>query len=438
MHPDTPERTLDPAEQFFWMLDQVSSMNFVVIADLAGAVDTPKLQAALTTTQAKHALTNVAIESDQEGKLHFRPCHHLIPLRTQKATSKFQQIADELTYRFELNEAPLVRALLLESTNSSTVVLTFHHSIGDGRSAMQFLVETLSHYVGDAPLDAHPVLPPLHSTYPPQYQGEQGSNNTHEIKQLRKLELKQLGKPDHLPALQTHSHGQQPRLRQLVFEPSQCDALLTCCRQRGTTLHGLIGAAQLRAIAAAFPEPEAGRTLGLTSPADLRPHIHPKVSVQTPGLYVSLITTNERVEPHASIWELARSISEGIRKQVQRGDAHLLYQILAPLLALPATSEGIKAFAQAMLQSPQASLVSNIGRLAPFPDNPIIRVKQLSFALCPMPYQPLFTAVSTYEGTLILNINWDAHRLDDTVAHKLIHHIQQLLLQEVDASAAIA
>lgn len=44
-------RYLDPAEHYFWILDQVSSMNFVVMAELSQTLSPAKLEHALLQLQ---------------------------------------------------------------------------------------------------------------------------------------------------------------------------------------------------------------------------------------------------------------------------------------------------------------------------------------------------------------------------------------------------
>ena len=69
----TLPRRLDRAEAFFWFLDRFSSMNFAVIAEGRGMIDTVALQNALAAAQLRHPLLAAGIHADAWGCLHFAP-----------------------------------------------------------------------------------------------------------------------------------------------------------------------------------------------------------------------------------------------------------------------------------------------------------------------------------------------------------------------------
>jgi hypothetical protein len=86
----------------------------------------------------------------------------------------------------------------------------------------------------------------------------------------------------------------------------------------------------------------------------------------------------------------------------------------------------LELFRKKSLASLPNTMISNVGPIAPVADDP--DVQAISFALCPMPYQSLFTAASTYRGRLILNVGYDAARLTEANAHALVQGIQDVLL----------
>ena len=68
MNAPTLSRPLDAGEKFFWLLDHVSCMNFVVFAELDGQLQAPELQAALARVQQRHPLLNCTIRTDASGQ----------------------------------------------------------------------------------------------------------------------------------------------------------------------------------------------------------------------------------------------------------------------------------------------------------------------------------------------------------------------------------
>jgi hypothetical protein len=93
---------------------------------------------------------------------------------------------------------------------------------------------------------------------------------------------------------------------------------------------------------------------------------------------------------------------------------------------LPIRPDKLPRFTKALLASWQNTMLSNIGQLATIESDPA--VEAVSFALCPMPYQTLFNAVSTYNEQLILNLGYDAGRLTAETANALAESIRQLLV----------
>ena len=101
-------------------------------------------------------------------------------------------------------------------------------------------------------------------------------------------------------------------------------------------------------------------------------------------------------------------------------DGNLFFELFPPLAEFPATPEGIAGFARMMENAPQVSMSSNVGRLAPLPAATPFQVEALSFALSPMFSHVLFNAVSTFNGRMTLNINFDAARLPLEQARSII------------------
>ena len=85
----------------------------------------------------------------------------------------------------------------------------------------------------------------------------------------------------------------------------------------------------------------------------------------------------------------------------------------------------LESFRKKTLASLTNTMVSNVGAITPVAEDPA--VEGISFALCPMPYQTLFTAASSYQDRLVLNVGFDADRLTESDAQALAQHIGQLL-----------
>lgn len=428
-------RTLDAGEKFFWMLDQVSCMNFVVFAELECQLPPATLQAALGELQRRHPLLNCGIRVRDAGHVAFyrtEPTPIRLSVQPVAADSWQEPLQAQLAQPFAAEEHPLARALYLPRSDApgSIVGLVYHHAIADGRSGTALLREWLQQAltgVGSAE-PAHAEPPPMHELFPPQFDWQRHPDKAAAIYGDMKLDIKRYGKPADLPWLQQQHSGRQPRFCRIELSPQQTSALLQQCRAHDTTLHGALGAAQLLAKRTLLAD-DGAQTLTLSHPADMRPYLAQSVPDDGLGLYITMLSSSYQVAGDSDFWQLAQQVVGDIRKQLQRGDGHLLYTLLRTQ-QVPPDAAGLAGFGQQMLASPKGSMISNIGRVADVGTD--LPVSSISFALCPMPYQALFTAASSYGGKLILNINYDAAKLAPGVATRLAQQIRAELLARIE------
>ena len=427
----TIRRKLDAGERFFWLLDRVSGMNFVVFAELACRLDVAQVNAVLQEAQQAHPLLCVKIVHKGEDELWFESAD--LPLTTHIRTVNQENwqsaIEQEMSHVFALDEAPLLRCLLLEfgDAERSVLALTFQHAIADGRSGTTLLREILGRLFNPAQaVFAKPAAhPPMHTVFPEKYHWHKQPEAAIQLGEIRKAELKRHGRPVTLPWLDQLAPQRLPRFERIELATEETARLLKHCKQQGATLHGVLGAAQLlakfKSIAADTP-----LTFSLGSPADMRPYLEGEIPTTSLGLYVSLLFSTYQVSIGQDFWELARSVGSDIKRQLARGDGHLLFAQVKPD-AFPPTDEGIAAFGKMMLASPQSSMISNIGVVEPVPGAD--QVESISFVLCPMPYQLMFSAVSTFKGRLIINLAYDAGKLGADKAQQFTNWIRQALLE---------
>jgi NRPS condensation-like uncharacterized protein len=424
------DRALDPAERFFWLLDRISGMNFVVFAELDGTLDTARLQTVLERAQAAHPLLRAAIISEGSHGLRFAPSD--APLRCETvdiADDNWQAaIQAELSHRFDLHDAPLLRCryLYLFGGARSILALTFHHAIADGRSGTALLREILQAMTlpESAWRFAGAAHPAMHDAFPERFQWQELPQAAAEVAQQRKTDLKRYGKPSALPWLDSNAPQRIPQVARIELDADVTAHLLARCRAQGTTMHGAISAAQLTAMYRTLGD-SAPHTLSLGSPADMRAHLARPVGSEGLGMFATLLFGTYRLSPEADFWETAREASGDLRRQLARGDGHLLYTLMQPQAFAP-SEQGIAAFAGVALASPHTSMISNIGVVEEM-DSPV-PVRLVSFALCPVPYQLAFTAVSTYGGRLVINVATDAAKFAPARAAQFIAWLRNSLV----------
>lgn len=431
MTPAALPRRLDRAEAFFWFLDRVSSMNFAVVAEGRGTLTDAAVRAALDAAQRRHPLLRVSIAADAERRLSFVPAPHApIPYGRCTDADWRDALAERLVQPFALDTAPLARAwrFARDDDGGWVLALVLHHSIGDARSAFAVLDEILQGAAGLPPAGGD-IAPraPLTDLYPAHVTGDAGRQLGEQTKVARKALAERIGLPEPQAGHGAPTGRLQPRLRSLRFDAAQTAALAGKARAVGATVNGLIGAAQLIALRRLFGD-ATPRTLGLTCAADLRPYLSAPMDATTPGFYVTLVSSIQRVGDADELWPLAQRLSGAIRQQLQSGAAHLLYDFMPPAERFAPDAEGVAAFAQLMTRGVQTSLLSNAGRLAALPALPGLVVEARSFALCPTPTQPIFLAVATDAGGMMLNLNHNTAQLDAGTADAVLAGVRELLL----------
>src|SRR5258707_10532189 len=167
---ETLIRYLGPSEAYFWLSNQNSWKHFVVAAQIKGETTTASWRTALDAVQRRHPLLGVCIDADDSGAPFFRLLPELrIPLRIvpEDALQGWEdEMETELSTPFPVEDALLVRAVLLHKAHRATILLTVHHSIADGLS-VALIVRDILEALSGKPLEALPVRQPQEELCPP-------------------------------------------------------------------------------------------------------------------------------------------------------------------------------------------------------------------------------------------------------------------------------
>jgi NRPS condensation-like uncharacterized protein len=424
-------RPLDPGEAFFHMSDQVSCMNFVVFAERSGTLVPERIRSMLNTIQHENLLLQASVTWTEEQGLCFTAVPGApIELRCHEVTMDNWQscIEGQLSEPFAQGSAPLVRCLYLElASTRSVLALCFQHAVADGRSGTAILRRLLGLMATDVEPDRRKgptLLPTMAQVHPEKYRWAEQADAARQLKTTLISDYRRHGPLPALPWLASEAVCRTPRFIRLSFTPDITKRLLTLARANGTSLHGALCAAQLMAQLRlqSATKPTA---FFLSCPVDMRPHLEPVPPVSPTGLFVSLISATFLVSASTDLWELAREVIIQTRLQITRGEGHLFFNMYG-LDGTPVLPDRLASFRQKSLASLPNTMVSNIGPIDTVADDPA--TDSISFALCPMPYQTLFTAASTYQGQLVLNVGFDAARLTQPNAELLAQGIRDVLL----------
>jgi len=453
MNPTTLPRPLDPGEAFFTLSDQFSSMNFVVFAERSGHLLPEQIRQALDVLQQENALLQARIGWTDADGLFFEPAPGpRIALQCASAPANQWQpwIERELSLPFAIGSAPLMRCVYLtlepqparhdtsddpevQPAGQCLLALSFHHAIADGRAGIALLRRLLSLLNAAASADAAATAPPPRASalpamidlMPAQFRWQQQPDAAKQIRAVLISDYRRHGPASALPWLDPSQPARSPKIIRLQLPPALTAQLIDRARQHQTSVHGALCAAQLMAQLGLQADGERS-TFVLSSPVDMRAHLLPEPTVAPAGLFVSIISATFPVDAQTRLWPLAQDIMAQTRRQISRGEGHLFFNLFG-LDGSPVGPQHLAGFRQKLQATVPNTMISNVGAVATIDDDPATHA--ISFALCPMPYQALFTAASSYAGQLILNVGFDAAKLSPTHAQTLTERLHQLLCQ---------
>jgi NRPS condensation-like uncharacterized protein len=431
---ESVDRPLGSTENIYWLLDRLYCLNFVVYAQLEGALPQRALAKALATVQDEHPLLRARIEV-ADGRAWFRPvARRLAPIVAQRlALAGWRRaIERQLQRPFAAGTAPLARFLHFRGPGAKSVAaMVFHHAIADGRSGTTVLLDVLRRATHlPAPPDyrrAHPSsqsLDLIHAKSPvlsvlqeARFWWAKGKDALRFARQLPDYDATPSAAPD---------------IRIIAFSlPRAATASLAAtARLRGTTMQGALGAAQLLALNDEFAA-RAPRPLALNSLADLRGVLAGNLTERDLGLYVTTLCTVHALPEDPDFWSLAREVRDALAATIESGDANLINGVY-PANPLLEPGEDVARLVQRVVAlAPPSSMLTNIGRVGVVDLGARCRIRELAFAVSPPAQHPICVTSATYEGALSLNLLHDRNKLPAARAKA----IGQRLVARLEAAA---
>jgi hypothetical protein len=352
---DSLSRPLSPLERWYWIADQVSPLNVIARVQVRGELSLPALRQGLQALQARQPLLRVAIEADANGAnpRFIDAGDTSVPLRHAVVTPDEDRAApwvaevdgQELREAIDWRTGPLVRALVLtrepvgqdrQDVQDGTydLVLTVAHCIADGTTALTLLQQWIEltaelRSAGPEPAAQHfasrPFLPAAEDLLPTRHRGWRGRARLAR-QGLRDRVVSRGRIPGRIaPDVRLPFAERRTGLVHRSLSGQRLDALVRACRREGVTVHGVLAAAMVTAVAreAGVPGPYS-----IGSPVDFRGELVPPVSPKEAGSYVATVGSVVLWRPGAPLWPTARAISEDIVRHKRRGDHFSLVNLI--------------------------------------------------------------------------------------------------------------
>ena len=327
-HDSTIERKLSPSEKLWWVIDQECRSNFVMHSHVTGSITEDVLRPSLDAIQARHPLLRVCIKRDGWNSLSFRTSSvPSLPLRVVEGESNswIEEAERELYEGFSVEEGPLARCTLVRhSKEDNTVLLAFHHAIGDGVSGsflMRDLFQAAALVFSGKKCDLQPLEAKreMNAYFPDWALGLSGRWRSMKFGGRMLGAVLRYGKPA-IPTFDLKAPPKERRARIVThrLDPDFIDRLHRRAHKEGTTLHGAMLAAQILAIAH-DREDSKERPYFIGSPVNLRKRLSPPVGEDI-GFFVTAGASINLAKPGTEFWPLAKVVRESLWDCVERGE----------------------------------------------------------------------------------------------------------------------
>jgi hypothetical protein len=371
-------RKLGLVEHLFETFHSMGAMIYVNIARVQGFVAVDVLRTAIDLLQKRHPLLQVHLQELDSSFYFCADGTVAIPLKIidRQHDRQWLEIAeDELSQKFAGEFEPLCRITLLQSPEQLDryeLIVTFHHAIADGISALHFMHELLSfcqQLEAGTPISSMESLPLL----PP----------------LEQLLEKFLLEPDRVTPSQTSpppalliEQTAPVDLRQTRLIPHEFDRELTLqlksrCRDEQTTVHGALCAAMLLAYTRQLSSPEPVLA-SCGSNVNLRGSCIPVVESSHLGCFVAAVTTVHQISLDANFWELARECQTTIHQLIDDKVPH--HQVSNPDLVNKYQPSFLAQLAAHNMGRTTTTHVSNLGQFDFTKSSGSVRLESFHFA----------------------------------------------------------
>ncbi|MEU3934402.1 condensation domain-containing protein [Streptomyces sp. NPDC029044] len=360
-------RELSPGERWYWIIDQLSTLNVCARVRITGEVSAQVLRSALGALQDRHPLLRTAIADTAPGTPgdgpRFVPADRPVPLRevvrTEEDEARWASEVDghELTDAIDWRSGPLARAVLISGPGQThDLILTVPHCIADGTTALSLLRQWVRLAAapsgpGAGAVERGPLPEPFEALFPERdvERAADAEGATDDAGEVGRLEPEQF-----VPFARRRT-----RMLHRSIGIDALDGLARACKREGATLHGLLAAALASAVAR-DAKAESPARFAVGSPVSLREELRRPVSEDEAGCFVSALHSVVGYQPD-DLWSMARFIKEDIPARKQRGEQYGVFDLLAR--QGPSSVADSEPFIQYIDEhGPFNFFVSNVGR----------------------------------------------------------------------------
>jgi hypothetical protein len=429
-----PNRLLWPSERMTDQFDRASTLNFVTVARVRGRLSAELLAQALRKLELRHPLLRAGIDRRGKSPRFVEGAAAAIPLHEQEVEpARWQAVAESMLAHREWPDLGPRAELhwLKNSANTSTILLCFHHIVGDGHSGAVAMGDLLS-FATDPTLAVERVESPGTGAFlPSNHRGVRATLRAvaMTVRAMRAAPIV-VGQNYPVPPDQRRPHLHRFRLQQDLTE-----TIARSARESRVTVHGMVCAAFGLAVRESFPHALKQRML---HPVCMRRYLRDLPSCAHPprsavGCYVSSVETDHRVLADRSLLDVAREVSDGIAKRKREGMPLLTSPLAGPFVTGLFSSRpagDLREMAESKILNTLA--VSNLGRLealAVRKSFPELTVEDTFFVIAGSVLSALAASMSTFAGELSFQLSCVEPIVARPIAETICARTEALLRQ---------
>jgi len=408
------ERRLSPTEKYLWLIDKQCRINFVMHAKIAGFISETVMRHALNDLQKRHPLLRVKIKRRGWADVWFRTNDvPPIPFRIINDEEEWLKYAEEeINTSFHTEKGPLVRCVVIKhSHDKSTILITFHHSIGDGLSGaflMRDLLQTASS-VQQGKTKVLPALPPrkeMNDYFPKFAKGWRGrllylNFSMRVIRSFFRFGLPAMPKIDNKAPL----NKRKAHIISHHIDDDVVRKIVERARTEGTTVHGALASALLFSVARDhYGKKRLSFIVG--SPVNLRNRLEPPIADDI-GFFVTMGGSINQWETSSDFWQVAREIKFSLSECVEKGEPFVFtyqHKDLSLINYMFGSGKlGSKVYSYVADMLSQGLGFTNIGNLAIDSNQNSFFIENIGFAASGSAMCPFIIFASTIDNRMTWN-----------------------------------
>ncbi|MBE9035660.1 hypothetical protein IQ246_11175 [aff. Roholtiella sp. LEGE 12411] len=412
-----------------WLSYNNSPENVTLSVTIKGLFTIDLLTEALAWLQLRHSRLRVKIVTNSQNQPQFSlenvPPIPLRVIERQGEEHWCREMVEELRHPLNWSKEPLLRVLLLYSSDISNLIITFHHCIGDGLSGA-YLIRDILQFIGepDNPRELLPDLPPVDEIIP-DITKDVVFENLNESRDTKSILTKTY--------LNKQSKNISPSLaiRQFHWTLSSVETtkVVARCRVEQTSVHGALCAAFLLAIAAEVKS-STEIILRCQTPVNIRNYLTIPVN-ENLGEYIARPATAHRLSQKTDFWDLAREVKYKLNQVV--ADGKLFDDVLKARALLSSNSnKGGETSDFRKLGEIIDITITNLGNLNIKQQFGKIQLQELYLMATGSKSLPLLIGVATLKDKMCFICRYQESLVPDANAYNIKNTAMEQLLTAVE------